>query len=70
MGLIDTHTHLESFVRKGTLGAALDAAKSAGVETMITIGTGPEDWSLYRGLAAEHSSSGLVRYTVGRIRVR
>lgn len=65
MGLIDTHTHLESFARKGTLPAALDAARAAGVEAMITIGTSSADWALYRGLAAEHAETGLVRYTVG-----
>lgn len=65
MGLIDTHTHLESFARKGTLATALENARAAGVETMITIGTSSEDWALYRGLAAEHAPSGLVRFTVG-----
>ena len=41
MGLIDSHTHLESFVRHGTLAPALDAARSAGLEALITIGTAP-----------------------------
>jgi TatD DNase family protein len=63
MGLIDTHTHLESFAHKGELAGALALARAAGVEAMITIGTGPDDWELYRGIAAEHA--GLVRYTVG-----
>ena len=65
MALIDTHTHLESFARQGTLAAALARARTAGVETMITIGTSPDDWELYRGLAAEHAADGLVRHTVG-----
>lgn len=65
MGLIDTHTHLESFVRKGLLPGALEHAREAGMETMITIGTSPDDWALYRGLTEEHAASGLVRYTVG-----
>lgn len=65
MALIDTHTHLESFARKGTLAAALAGARAAGVTTMITIGTSPDDWALYRGLAQEHRGDGLVRYTVG-----
>src|SRR5687768_3535182 len=63
MGLIDTHTHLESFVRHGTLAAALSRAREAGVEAMITIGTSPDDWSLYRGLAEMHP--GEVHHTVG-----
>ncbi len=67
MGLIDTHTHLESFARKGpdVLAGSLTRAREAGVETMITIGTSPEDWKLYRGLARDHAATGLVRYTVG-----
>lgn len=63
MGLIDTHTHLETFARQGTLPGALARAREAGVEAMITIGTGPDDWELYREIAREHS--GLVRFTVG-----
>jgi TatD DNase family protein len=63
MGLIDTHTHLESFARAGTLAAALARAKDAGVDAMITIGTSPDDWTLYDGLANEHS--GFVHFTVG-----
>jgi TatD DNase family protein len=63
MGLIDTHTHLESFARAGTLDETLHRARDAGVDLMITIGTGPDDWALYRGLAAQRQ--GLIRYTVG-----
>ena len=63
MGLIDTHTHLESFARKGELPGALERARAAGVEAMITIGTSPDDWELYRGLAREHV--GFVHYSVG-----
>ena len=63
MALIDTHTHLESFARAGTLSAALERARTAGVEAMITIGTSPDDWELYRDLAREHA--GFVYYTVG-----
>lgn len=65
MDLIDTHTHLESFVKRGELPAILARARAAGVTAMITIGTAPDDWELYRGLAAEHASTGLVRHTVG-----
>jgi TatD DNase family protein len=63
MHLIDTHTHLESFARKGVLDAALERARAAGVGEMITIGTEPADWKLYRDLAAAHGT--FVRYTVG-----
>jgi TatD DNase family protein len=63
MALIDTHTHLESFAREGVLAAALQRAKEAGLEAMITIGTSPDDWELYRKLAREHA--GFVHYSVG-----
>jgi TatD DNase family protein len=63
MGLIDTHTHLESFARAGTLPGVLDRARAAGVEAMIAIGTSPDDWALYRDLAGANAD--LVRYTVG-----
>ncbi len=63
MALIDTHTHLEGFARKGELGAALARARDAGVDAMITIGTSPEDWPLYRDLATQQR--GVVHYTVG-----
>jgi TatD DNase family protein len=61
--LIDTHTHLESFARRGEVAAVLARAQAAGVGQMITIGTSPEDWSAYRELAWEHA--GVVRFTVG-----
>ena len=63
MGLIDTHTHLESFARRGDLAAMLDRARAAGVEALITIGTDADDWGLYRDLAAAHP--GFVHYTAG-----
>jgi TatD DNase family protein len=63
MGLIDTHTHLESFHRRGELPAALSRAREAGLEAMITIGTDTDDWTLYRDLAGEHQ--GFVHYTAG-----
>lgn len=63
MGLIDTHTHLESFVRRGDWPAALARAEAAGVEALVTVGTDTDDWTLYRDLAAAHP--GRVHYTVG-----
>lgn len=63
MRLIDTHTHLESFARKGVLAETLVRAREAGVEAMITIGTSPDDWALYRGIAEENV--GVVWYAVG-----
>jgi TatD DNase family protein len=63
MGLIDTHTHLDAFSRRGELPAVLERARAAGVEAMIAIGTEPADWTLYRDLA--RGRSGAVHYTVG-----
>ena len=63
MTLIDSHTHLESFAERGEVAAVLERAAAAGVAEMIAIGTSPEDWALYRKLAAEHV--GRVHYTVG-----
>jgi len=62
-GIVDTHTHLDSFYRKGLLEDALTAAANAGIRRMITVGTEPSDWSLYRDLANERR--GLIDFTVG-----
>jgi TatD DNase family protein len=63
MGLIDTHTHLDSFARRGELTAVLERARAAGLEAMVAIGTDTDDWTLYRDLARDHP--GTVHYTVG-----
>ncbi|HVU33189.1 MAG TPA: TatD family hydrolase [Opitutaceae bacterium] len=63
MLLIDTHTHLESFARRGELEPILTRAREAGVGTLVTIGTEPGDWALYREIAP--AQSGIVRFTVG-----
>ena len=63
MGLIDTHTHLDSFVRRGELSAVLQRARDADLHGMIAIGTDTDDWSLYHDIAAAHP--GFVAYSVG-----
>lgn len=63
MGLIDTHTHLESFARNGTLTDVLERARSAGLEAMITIGTSTEDWALYREISRQHAD--FIHYSAG-----
>jgi len=63
MGLIDTHTHLESFARRGELPAILARSREAGLEAMVTIGTDTDDWTLYRDLARGHR--GFVHFTAG-----
>ncbi len=61
--LIDTHCHLERFVRDGTLDAILARSSAAGVERVITVGTRLGDWPLYHKLAASHP--GRIDFTVG-----
>ena len=61
--LIDSHCHLESFYKDGTLNAVLERAQAAGVVRMITVGTSDADWNLYRSLAQTHP--GRIFYTVG-----
>lgn len=63
MQLIDTHTHLDAAVRHGELDATLARAREAGLVGLVTIGTGSDDWPLYRDLATAHR--GFVHYTVG-----
>ncbi len=63
MGLIDTHTHLESFERRGELAAIYSRARAAGLDAMITVGTSPEDWPLYQMLAGREV--GFIYYTAG-----
>jgi TatD DNase family protein len=63
VGLIDTHTHLDAFARRGELPAILQRAREAGLEAMVSIGTDTDDWSLYRDLTREHP--GLLHYTAG-----
>jgi TatD DNase family protein len=63
MELIDSHTHLESFDKRGETEAVLARAAEAGVTRLVTIGTSTEDWARYRGLATRHA--GRVFYTVG-----
>ncbi len=60
---MDTHTHLETFARADTLAPTLARAREAGVAAMITIGTSPDDWALYRGIAG--AQPGFVHYSVG-----
>lgn len=59
----DTHTHLESFHRKGLLPEILGRARQAGLVGLVTVGTDPDDWGLYHRLAEEER--GFVHYSVG-----
>lgn len=61
--LIDSHTHLETFHRSGTLGEVIERAGEAGVTRLVTVGTDPADWAVYRELAAADPER--IAYTVG-----
>jgi TatD DNase family protein len=63
MTLIDTHTHLDGFARRGELPAVLARAREAGVTEMVSIGTESDDWALIRDLAVQYA--GEVHYSVG-----
>jgi TatD DNase family protein len=62
-GLIDTHTHLDSFAARGELPAVLQRSRTAGLDAVIAIGTDTDDWGLYRDMARAHP--GVVHYSVG-----
>ena len=61
--LIDTHCHLDRFFFKGEFDRILEAAATAGVGRMITVGTTMADWSLYAELASQMPSR--LAYSVG-----
>ncbi len=63
MGLIDTHAHLDSYARQGTLEEVLARARGAGVGEVIAIGTGVDDWGFNRDQALAHPRA--VHYTAG-----
>ena len=53
--LIDTHCHLNDEKAFPDVDAAIDAARGAGVERMIVIGTHPDDWVRAVSLAEHHT---------------
>ena len=61
--LIDSHAHLDRFHRSGELAAVLERAQAAGVVQIVTVGTEPGDWRLYRELVP--TLGGRVAYTAG-----
>jgi len=63
MSWIDTHCHLQSFLRKGELEPVLQRAEEAGVEKVITVGTSPEDWADYQKLSKDYNQR--IFYSAG-----
>ncbi|MFN2582360.1 MAG: TatD family hydrolase [Candidatus Dormibacteria bacterium] len=59
---IDTHCHLTLLEDRGVLDEAMESARSAGVETMVTIGVDLGDSDRNRAIAERHDS---VWFAVG-----
>ena len=60
---IDSHCHLDGFLKKGELVSVLQKAEESGVHQMIAIGTEPYDWDINHDLKLEFPSR--IDYTVG-----
>ncbi len=45
--LIDTHAHLDAYIRDSSIGAVIDRALESGVERIICCSTNPGEWGLY-----------------------
>ena len=60
--LIDTHCHLVLLAERGLLTSALEGAKAARVDTIVTVGVNVEDSEANRELAEAHPN---VWFTVG-----
>ena len=63
MSWIDTHCHLQSFIRKGELETVVQRAEEGGVEKVITVGTSPEDWTDYQQLSKDYDQK--IYYSAG-----
>lgn len=61
--LIDTHCHFDRFIENGTIDQVIADSIAAGVSRMIAVGTGPDDWGLYKDLSERFK--GHVYYAVG-----
>ncbi len=59
----DSHCHLEVFSKSGVLEEMVSRALDAGVTRMVSIGTAPNDWKLYREHARNYEK--VIKYTVG-----
>tara|TARA_A100001015_G_scaffold118221_1_gene131108 strand:+ start:1489 stop:2298 length:810 start_codon:yes stop_codon:yes gene_type:complete len=63
MEWIDSHCHLDGYLRQGKLEAVLDRAAKANVTQMIAIGTELDDWTINHDLSLQYSQR--ISYTVG-----
>ena len=51
--MIDSHCHLDAFVRNDELDAVLERAAAAGVNAFVAAGTNAEDREVYRGRSSD-----------------
>lgn len=61
--MIDSHCHLDRFIRDATLDPVLERARQAGVHGLVAVGTDRSDWGLYRKLAADQPDT--IAFTAG-----
>lgn len=61
--LIDSHCHLDTFVKSGELRDVIARAQLAGVGRFVCAGTDADDWDVYQKLAEDFS--GTIVYAVG-----
>ena len=63
MEWIDSHCHLDGYLKQGTLDRMLERARAAGVTQMVAIGTEAQDWAINQDLALQFPE--YIDYTVG-----
>ena len=63
MELIDSHCHLDKFVKDGRLEDILKRSKDSDVRRIIAIGTDNKDWGVYYELAT--GNPGVIYHTLG-----
>ena len=63
MNWFDSHCHLNSFLKKGTLDHVLTNADNENVSKLTTVGTSQTDWPVYQELSKKFRKK--IFYSVG-----
>lgn len=61
--IIDTHCHIDYFIKNNNLASFLKASSEVGVEKIIAIGTHPEDWQVIAEASQQFPQN--LHYTAG-----
>ncbi len=61
--LVDTHAHLDAFIKNGSVEEVLNRARLAGVERIICCSTKPDDWRSYLELVRKYPD--IISWQVG-----